>query len=419
MPQLRELITRGADSLPVIKALPTGPRAVKLSAGDCQALCKLIGLTYLKGYESRVLEYTITNETPDRYGDIVRAAGVDLTNFKREPVVHLAHDTHRFPVANSLKTWYDPNSKAVKSWALFADDRVDRDGLSETAFRFASNGFMKGASVGFLPKDAYSPVDNEEREAIGLGEHGKEYKTCELLEYSICSVPCNPDALTQMSRSLKSYEALIKEMGMHDCRKCGHKCHPKKESNMPQKVTKAIDPAQLAMGKEVEKEHAATVKAIRDSIKEGKVTLTDEAIYELIAKDHLNEQADYYTMLKEAEEGEEPEGEKPAEEPEAEKPEGEEPEGEDDGMKCHKETHARLQELRDELRAHKDASESMHGECKVTLEALQEAIKAFGKPDDEPEKPEDGEEEPGVGDDSKSFYSAVLTGISSFRKTIK
>lgn len=55
------------------------------------------------------------------------------------------------------------------------------------------------------------------------------------------------------------------------------------------------------MGKEVEKEHAPTVKKILESIKDGKVTMTEEQIFESIAQDHVNEIPDYYTRLKKME----------------------------------------------------------------------------------------------------------------------
>jgi len=291
MPKIKDLLGKQADALPIMKPLPSPPKRINLSAVDCKALCGLCGLEYLDGYETRVLEYIISNETPDRYGDIVRASGIDLSNYKREPVIHLSHDTHKFPVANSIKVWYDSQAKAVKAWALFADDRVDRTGLSDTAFRFCSSGFMKGASVGFLPRDSYTPKSEEEREEIGLGEQGREYKECELLEWSVCSVPCNPDALTQMSRTIKSTGSLIEEMEKHNCRYCkhDHKCGCGKN--------KSDSADELKAGTKIEREHKKTVDKIRASVKDGKITLTDEEIFALIAKDHLAEIPDYYTRL--------------------------------------------------------------------------------------------------------------------------
>jgi len=58
---------------------------------------------------------------------------------------------------------------------------------------------------------------------------------------------------------------------------------------------------QIKLGIEVEKEHADTVKKIKESVKDNQVTLTDEEIYKSIAEDHLKENKSYYTYLAEME----------------------------------------------------------------------------------------------------------------------
>jgi hypothetical protein len=54
---------------------------------------------------------------------------------------------------------------------------------------------------------------------------------------------------------------------------------------------------ELAMGVKVEAEHAGTVAKIKASIKDGKITMSDEDIFKSIASDHLNEFGDYYSRL--------------------------------------------------------------------------------------------------------------------------
>jgi hypothetical protein len=360
MPALRELLMKDVpDTLPIVKALPMGPKRIELSAQDCKILCDMAGITYQDGYESRVLEYVITNEAKDRYGDIVRAAGVDLTNYKREPVVHLSHDTKTFPIGNSIKIWYDSMSKSIKSWTLFLDERVDKSGLSDTAFRFASNGHMKGASVGFLPRDGYIPKTESERIAIGLGEHGKEYRTSELLEYSICSIPCNPNALTQMSLKIADFNELLKEMNKHNCRDHSKESHMEPEKNIEEK------------------------------------TVEEKKVPEIIINKDMHDKLD---GLK-----------------------GELGLHKTESMENHKLQGAKVDALAAELSAHKESSESMHGATVQTLcnklEELSNYVKEikemFGK------KPVDEGEETGSSDaGNKAFYADVMSGISNFRKSI-
>lgn len=166
---------------------------VNLTEDECRKLCKSVGLEFLDGYEARVLQYCMTDETVDRYGDIVMAKGGDLSQYKKNPVVLTFHNGHTFPVGNSIKTWYDKEQKAVMGWVLFFDERVDPSGIADTAFRFASSGAMKYGSIGFITKKSRRP-DEKEQEVLGIPAYGVIFEEWELLEFSLTPVPANPNA---------------------------------------------------------------------------------------------------------------------------------------------------------------------------------------------------------------------------------
>ena len=169
---------------------------VKMDEQMCKALCQSIGIEYREGYENRVVERVFTDETVDRYGDIVKADGGDLVNFKKNPVVLMFHDSRKLPVGASIKTWYDPERRAIIGWLLFFDSTVDASGVSETAFQYCVSGALKTVSIGFLPKsmqDIYRPTD-EERKEFGMPPEGVIFKKWELLEISVTPVPANPNA---------------------------------------------------------------------------------------------------------------------------------------------------------------------------------------------------------------------------------
>ena len=167
---------------------------VNMDEAMCRKLCEKIGLEYMSGYEGRVLQYRLTDETVDRYGDIVVAKGGDFTNYMKNPVVMTFHDYNQFPVGNSLRVWHDKEKKAVCSWILFFDDRVDRTGMADTAYKFASSGAMKAGSIGFMPTETRKPSDVE-RAQLGMGAYGVIFDKWELMEFSVCPVPANPSAL--------------------------------------------------------------------------------------------------------------------------------------------------------------------------------------------------------------------------------
>lgn len=175
---------------------PRKPKRVTVAIEECRKLCAAVGLDYLSGYEGRVVEHVITDETVDRYGDIIRAKGVDYkTNYKKNPTIQNAHDYKSPPIGKSIKIWYDKEESNVKSWGLYYDDRIDKTGISDVIFKFIVAGAMPACSVGFVPLETSRPTSKEEREEIGLGDYGVEYLKIDLLEYSPCSIGANPNTL--------------------------------------------------------------------------------------------------------------------------------------------------------------------------------------------------------------------------------
>lgn len=171
------------------------PTPIALTQDQCMRLCEGIGVNYSTGYESRVLQYIISNENSDRYGDIVRAQGGNFKNYMANPVMFFSHNYSTPPIGNTLKVWVDGQAKNVQGWGLFLDDTVDKTGMSDLIFRMASSGFMKACSIGFRPLKTNYPSTDDERMSMGLGKYGVEYLEWEMLEWSPCGIPANPTAL--------------------------------------------------------------------------------------------------------------------------------------------------------------------------------------------------------------------------------
>lgn len=178
-------------------------RRVQLSPSECQKLCDKVGLRYQPGYENRVIERITTTEAPDRYGDIVRAKGIDNVNYRKNPVVLFSHNHGDFPVGKSIKEWQDKAINGWRSWDLYFGDEVDPTGKSDLTFRMVDSGAMPGGSIGFIPGQSKCDHNPEERTAMGLGRFGVEYLTCEKLEHSVCSIPANPEALSNCLKSIE------------------------------------------------------------------------------------------------------------------------------------------------------------------------------------------------------------------------
>jgi len=159
----------------------------------------------LKQYDSetkavegeRALNVTITTNDMDRDGDIVEPKGAKLANYRKNPVVLMAHDYKGLPIAKAkdlAKTDSGINAKVV-----FPEEGIYP--LADTVYNMYKHKFMKAWSIGFIPIKSEDIADDEDEDGKvaerGM-RRGKRIKSWELLEFSACSVPSNPNALSNM-----------------------------------------------------------------------------------------------------------------------------------------------------------------------------------------------------------------------------
>lgn len=169
-----------------IKREPPRPGAVLRRAASIKAV----------DAKERTMRFVASDESVDRYGDIIRASGWQLDNFRKNPVLLFAHDSRQPPVGQV------PSIEVVGT-ELIADCLFRPEGdsqLSDDVWRAVEGGFLRAASVGFTPT---GPV-NQLVDSAGNWT-GYEFTSQELLELSVVPVPANPQAL-----------AVAKSLGMSD-----------------------------------------------------------------------------------------------------------------------------------------------------------------------------------------------------------
>jgi len=150
---------------------------------------------------ARTIEFTSSTETPDRYGDVIRVAGWDLTNFQKNPVFLFGHRSEDPPIGKVLaSTKQLGDSPALIQTVQFASKDVYP--FADTIFKLYRDGFMNAVSVGFLPLDSQALVDEETGQEIGY-----EFLEQELLELSAVPIPANPQALGRIYKNAKNFDA--------------------------------------------------------------------------------------------------------------------------------------------------------------------------------------------------------------------
>lgn len=144
-------------------------------------------------------EVWISTEAIDRDGDIVEAAGADLSNYLRNPVVLFGHNywSSETVVARTLKLETE-KSKGIRAQFQFAPDGVSRG--ADTVRGLWQSGLLNAASIGFMVS-GWNWIDADgndlEQNEPGRpdGAVGRRFAEWELLEWSIVPVPANQEAL--------------------------------------------------------------------------------------------------------------------------------------------------------------------------------------------------------------------------------
>lgn len=128
--------------------------------------------------------FVISTDSVDRDNDSISIDGWKLNNFKKNPVVLWVHDSRQPPVGKATSTIIEDSK--LKSTAIFATQDLYPFGYM--IGQMYSKGFLHAVSVGFDPIK-YSWVEDKDR------PWGIDFEEQELLEYSCCPVPANPEAL--------------------------------------------------------------------------------------------------------------------------------------------------------------------------------------------------------------------------------
>src|SRR5437879_2281694 len=140
--------------------------------------------------QSPALEFTSSDETLDRYGEIIIASGWKLANYQRNPVFQNAHQYGDVihTLGRALTT--EVRSSKLVQTIQFA---TDVNPLAKIAYGLYKGKFLNAVSVGFVPRR----WQNGGQEAGYVRKHLEQ----ELLEVSAVSIPANPNALALAYKS--------------------------------------------------------------------------------------------------------------------------------------------------------------------------------------------------------------------------
>ncbi|MCP1215593.1 HK97 family phage prohead protease [Acetobacter orientalis] len=139
----------------------------------------------------RQLRYIITTDAIDRMQDKIAPDGWDLTAYLQNPVVLWGHN-HDLVIGKAVSVVRESNG--LSATVEFQPSDMPIVGpWADYAYRSGLSGFVRATSVGFYPKE-WEFTDDDDRGADDWFP-GIDFKRQELTEFSVVSVPANPEAL--------------------------------------------------------------------------------------------------------------------------------------------------------------------------------------------------------------------------------
>ena len=131
--------------------------------------------------KDRTIRSYITTEDPDRAKDIVRSAGLEIVNYKKNPVVLADHNASK-PIGKNIQISIKQKDDGV--YGVLALTEFAPTVFAMERFWLHKNGYLNAWSIAILCKE-WVVMENE----------GWDIKKAELYEYSSVPIPANPEAL--------------------------------------------------------------------------------------------------------------------------------------------------------------------------------------------------------------------------------
>lgn len=220
----------------------------------------------------RVLRFTVSDESTDRMGDIIRQDGWDLGNFKRNPVILWGHDGDtRPPVGRAVGVGHTVRAglKSLEMDVEFAPKEAHP--FADTVYQLSKSGYLKATSVGFLPLETKEYKTDEEAKAAGLGPYGVEYTKSEMLETSVVSVPANPNAVQDGLKRLVE-EGRVGSDGAESFAKC----YQVTERDLQRRIDRLSDARSDSLSEFFQANRKTIEDAIVSSIHPGPLTFEED-----------------------------------------------------------------------------------------------------------------------------------------------
>ena len=151
------------------------------------------------------VRFVASTSGADRYGDIIEQRGWNLDAYRRNPIVLLNHKSDALPIGRG--------EVRHENGQLMIDVEFDKhDPMAQEIERKARAGYIHAVSVGFNPIETVNRSDLPRDHYAYSERGGKYFKSAELLEVSIVTIPANSEATLAKSMECNGLRSMIRSV---------------------------------------------------------------------------------------------------------------------------------------------------------------------------------------------------------------
>ena len=121
------------------------------------------------------VEFIVSTGDIDSHGERINVDGIDLVDFKKNPVVLWGHDGFNLPIAKATKIWKSEGKLMARAQFYLKDE------FASKVYNYILDGFLNAVSIGGMVKE--------------WGNDGITISQLLMKEFSVVSVPANQNAL--------------------------------------------------------------------------------------------------------------------------------------------------------------------------------------------------------------------------------
>jgi HK97 family phage prohead protease len=126
------------------------------------------------------VEFVVSTNALDAHGERINVDGIDIKDFKKNPVVLWGHDGFNLPIAKATKVWKENNKLMARAKFYLKDD------FARKVYEYIVDGYLSAVSIGGMVQE--------------WAEDGITISKLLMKEFSVVSIPANPEALATMKQ---------------------------------------------------------------------------------------------------------------------------------------------------------------------------------------------------------------------------